>query len=290
MEQVDLHVHTTASDGTLSPTQVVELAAELGLGAIAITDHDTVAGVEEAQAAGARLGVEVLAGMEISTQWRGREIHLLGYLLDTGSPALKPALEWTVRDRNARNERIAAMLQRDGYSVTMERIAAISGGGVIGRPHMAQALLEAGAVASVQEAFDRLLGEGCPYFLPRSYIPFSQAAELIRQAEGVAVLAHPLQYGFDPATLEEFVQGAAELGVDGLEVWYSGYTGEESRLLMALGRARGMIFTGGSDFHGTRKPNIHLGFGKGGLCVGKGAVEALRERKIAKFQKIFMKP
>ena len=250
MRSVDLHVHTTCSDGTDSPAQVVRKAGELGLAAIAITDHDTTVGVMEAQAAGTEAGLRVVPGIEISTEYEGREVHLLGYLLDPDSPSLKPVLEWTVNDRNFRNEKMVALLQRDGYHISMEQLKAEHPNTIIGRPHMAEALLQAGEVESIQDAFDRLLGNGKPYCLPRTYMPFYRAAEVIFSAGGVPVLAHPLQYGYDD---------------------------EQRRKLMNLGDRYGLIYTGGSDYHGSRKPHIHLGTGMGHLQVPENVLGKLDE-------------
>ena len=277
MRSVDLHVHTTCSDGTDTPAQVVRKAGELGLAAIAITDHDTTSGVAQAQAAGSELGLRVVSGIEISTEYEGREVHLLGYLLDPDSPSLKPVLEWTVNDRNSRNEKMVALLQKDGYHISMEQLRAEHPGTVIGRPHMAEALLRAGEVESIQDAFDRLLGEGKPYCLPRTYMPFPRAAEVIFSAGGVPVLAHPLQYGYDDAGLEKLVKTAADCGAVGIEVYYSGYEEEQRRKLMNLGDRYGLIYTGGSDYHGTRKPHIHLGTGMGQLQVPESVLDALDE-------------
>ena len=275
MRSVDLHVHTTCSDGTDTPAQVVQKAEELGLAAIAITDHDTTAGVGEAQIAGAEAGLRVVSGIEISTEYEGREVHLLGYLLDPDSLSLKPVLEWTVNDRNARNEKMVALLQKDGYHISMEQLRAEHPGTVIGRPHMAEALLQAGEVESIQDAFDRLLGEGRPYCIPRSYMPFKRAAEVILSAGGVPVLAHPLQYGYDDAKLDRLVRTAADCGAVGLEVYYSGYDEEQRKKLSALGDHYGLIYTGGSDYHGTRKPHIHLGTGMGQLQVPESILDEL---------------
>ena len=276
MRTVDLHIHTACSDGTETPEEIIRHALDLNLAAVSITDHDTMAGVRRAQEAGSSLGIPVIPGIEISTAWHGREIHLLGYFLNPESGSLRPVLEWTVNDRNARNEKIVALLQRDGYHVSMEALRAAHPDTVIGRPHMAEMLLQAGEVESIQDAFNRLLGEGCPYYLPRTYIPFQRAAEIIYAAGGVPVLAHPLQYQFPDEELEALVRTAADCGAVGLEVYYSGYDAAMRAQLTALGDRYGLIYTGGSDYHGTRKPHISLGTGMGHLQVPESAAEALR--------------
>ncbi len=277
MRYVDLHIHTTCSDGTKTPAEVVAIAAEQKLSAIAVTDHDTVAGVRAAQAAGAAAGIKVLSGIEISTEYQGREVHLLGYFVNPASESLRPVLDWTVQDRDARNERIVTLLQRDGYQISMEQLRAEHPDTVIGRPHMAEALYQAGQVSSIQDAFDRLLAEGKPYYLPRTYMPFAQAAKVIQAAEGVSVLAHPLQYDYSAEELERLVKTAADCGAVGLEVYYSGYDEAQRNCLKALGDRYGLIYTGGSDYHGTRKPHIQLGTGMGRLRVPETAVEQLEQ-------------
>lgn len=278
MRYVDLHIHTTCSDGTLTPEEIVSLALKQEMSAIAITDHDTVAGISAAQAAGDAAGLQVLSGIEISTEYHGREVHLLGYFINPNSQHLKPVLEWTVKDRDLRNEKIVAMLRKDGYRISLEQLKAEHPNTVIGRPHIAEALLKAGQVGSIQDAFDRLLADGKPYFLPRTYIPFAQAAEVIYQAGGVPVLAHPLQYQFPAEELNQFIHTAANCGAVGLEVYYSGYGPEKQNQLKQLGDQYNLIYTGGSDYHGTRKPHIQLGTGMGHLRVPETAVVELEAR------------
>lgn len=257
--KIDLHIHTTASDGTLSPKTLVERAKAAGLTALAVTDHDTMAGIPEAQAAGAALGVEVLAGIEVSTDYRGEDTHVLGYGLDPHSPELGPVLDWVRQDRGRRNAQIAERMRRDGIPVSLEELEAQHPGATIGRPHFARVLVEQGKARSVSDAFDRYLNPGKCYYLPRTYLPMARAVDIIRRSGGVAVLAHPLQYGYSPAELRQLVACAAELGMAGMEIYYTGYTPEQHRQLAALAEEFGLFATGGSDFHGDNKPQIVLG-------------------------------
>ena len=279
-DYIDLHIHTTASDGTDTPRQVVQLAAALGLRAVAITDHDSVAGVIPALEAGAELGVEVIPGIEISSDYKGNHAHILGYFIDPASQALRPALDWAVNERNERNEKIVAAMAADGLDISLEQLSADNPGAVLGRPHMAERLMKLGAVASIKEAFDRFLGEGGKYYLPRRRMPMAQAMETIRAAGGLPVLAHPMQYGYDPAARETFIRAAVEAGCAGLEAYYSEHTPEEQTELLQTATRYGLALSGGSDYHGSRKPHIALGSGIGGtLAVPYTALESLRERK-----------
>ncbi len=267
MDTVDLHVHTTASDGTMCPRDVVSLAAMLGLKAIAITDHDTMAGLNEAGEAGELLGVSVVPGIELSTDYRGQEVHVLGYFLDGEAQALKDYMDWVRRERQSRNEKIVEKLRRKGFDISMEALREANPGAVLGRPHMARRLVELGAVGSVKEAFRRYLDRGRSCYVPRTYIGFAEGAKLIRDCGGVAVLAHPLQYGLGRTDLEALVRTAAQAGFTGMEILYSGYTQGDINKLYDLAEKYTLLPTGGSDFHGENKPEIQLGSGDGTLKV-----------------------
>lgn len=267
MDKIDLHVHTTASDGTMRPRDVVSLAAMLGLKAIAITDHDTMAGLGEAGEAGALLGVTIVPGIEISTDYQGREVHILGYFLDPDASALKDYCAWVQQSRRDRNEKIIEKLRRKGYGLTLPDIEAAHPNSVIGRPHIAQKLVELGVVSSVKEAFRRYLDKGRSCYVPRAYIPFTEGIQLIRNCGGAGVLAHPLQYGFDRAALDTFVKTAADAGVTGMEIYYTGYTQSDMGKLFDLAEKYTLLPTGGSDFHGENKPGVQLGSGDGKLSV-----------------------
>ena len=279
MGTVDLHIHTTASDGTLTPAEVVDLAKSLGLEAIAITDHDTAAGAGPGVAAGLAAGLEVIPGIEVSVDFRGREIHILGYFIDPEDPALQPVLDWVVEDRDRRNEKIVGMLERDGYGVSLAALKRENPGAVIGRPHIARALLAGGHVSSVNEAFDRFLAEGKPYFLPRAYLPLQQAMDSLRTAGGVAVLAHPLWWGFEDSFLRDMIAAVKAAGVVGMEVQYSTYTPEQTAYAMTLAEEFGLLPTGGSDFHGDAKPEVRMGVGMGDLNVPRAWLDSLRARR-----------
>lgn len=280
MSYIDLHVHTTASDGSCPPEKAVELAAELGLSAIAITDHDTVSGYAGAKSAGERLGLEVVPGIEISTKY-DRAVHILGYYIDPRSPELEPVLNWIVEDRDKRNRKMAEMMAADGLPVSYEMMHERYGA-VIGRPHFAEMLVELGLAGSVQDAFDRFVEKGQKYYQPRTILPIDQAVEIIVKAGGVPVLAHPFQYRMDDALLRELIEHCMGFGLRGIECRYTGYDEEMVAYLEALAAEYGLIRTGGSDFHGTNKPHIALGRGLGKLSVPDEYLLELKEEAKAR--------
>ena len=274
---VDLHIHTTASDGSEPPAEAVRLAAELGLAAIAVTDHDTVSGVGEATEAGAALGVEIVPGIEISADYRGNQAHILGLFIDPESTALRPALDWAVNEREERNRRMVAAMAADGFDISIEELQANNPDSVLGRPHMAEHLMKLGCVASVKEAFDRYLGDDGPYYLPKRRIPLDVTAQLIREAGGIAVVAHPFQYGYDEEELLNYINAARTAGCTGIEAYYSEHSPDQRDYILAVAQQYGLLVSGGSDWHGSRKPHIRMGSGiAGSIAVPYSVLEQLK--------------
>lgn len=266
---IDLHTHTTASDGVLSPEALVEKAAEKGLAAIAVSDHDAVEGVAPAQARAAGLGVEVVPAVELTAYEGESELHVLGYFIDAvAGGAVARALAEFRRVRRERVERICKVLAGLGAPLEPDAVYAIAGAGAVGRPHVARALLEAGHVSSLKEAFDRFLADDRPACLPKMQIAPARAIEVIHEAGGLAVWAHPGMVGRD-----ELVPALVRDGLDGLEAWHTHHSGAASERYLELARRHGLVVSGGSDFHGFVKEGAELGRPE----VGVEVLEALRE-------------
>lgn len=268
MKRIDLHTHTNISDGSETPENTVKCAYDIGLAAIAITDHDTAAGVKRAKVAGKEYGVEVIAGIELGCGWYGKEVHMLGYGIDPDDEGLKGVLDGIVRDRHDRNLKMAKLLSDDGIKVDLSELERKHEGSVIGRPHFALCLVEAGIAESVKDAFVRFLDPGRKYYVRRHFLTLEEAAKLIKNAGGVPVIAHPLQYKLSDDGMTELLTRASAAEVKGLECRYSGYDEETVQRLIRLAESYGLSPTGGSDWHGTHKPHIEMGSGENGeLCV-----------------------
>ncbi|HEY5517834.1 MAG TPA: PHP domain-containing protein [Coriobacteriia bacterium] len=266
---VDLHVHTTASDGTVAPVDIVRAALDLGLTVISITDHDSIEGVDEAIAAARGTALEVLPGVELSVRGDdGSDVHLLGYLIDHRDVGLLTALE---RLRAARFERAAAMvagLAEAGHRVELQDVLGHAAGGAVGRVHVARALVEAGSVTTIEQAFAELIGREGPFYVRKAFFSAQEALALIHGAGGVAVLAHP------GVTGEGALIPLVELGLDGVEAYHAEHTPAQRAHFASLAKRFGLVTTGGSDFHGPNMRSAGLG---AGACPPP-AVEALRER------------
>jgi predicted metal-dependent phosphoesterase TrpH len=249
---LDLHTHSTASDGLYAPAELVKLAHQAGLTTIALTDHDTTNGLAEAQAAGATLGVTVIPGIEINTylpQGRG-EAHVLGYYLDTANPDLQAFLRFLRDARVQRGERMVALLREQGFDITWERVRELARG-TVGRPHVALALMEKGYAESISDAFNRYISPGRPAYVPRFKMAPEDAVRMLRSVRGVPVLAHPMRlYGLEDDLLPRLM----EAGLLGLECYYGDYDEPTVEHLLALAEQYGLVATGGTDYHG---PGVH---------------------------------
>jgi predicted metal-dependent phosphoesterase TrpH len=243
----DLHLHSTASDGALSPSEVVRQAHRAGLAAIALTDHDSMAGLPEARAEASDLGVDVLTGCEFSVAAEWGELHLLGYQLSEVDPTINTFLIRMRRSREERGREIVERIGRCGISLDFERVKAIAGNAPIGRPHVAKALMAAGVTRNFDEAFDRLLGRGRPAFVGKDLAPVAEVTAMIRAAGGVSVVAHPKDRATRPA-----LETLRAQGVDGVEVRHPSHSAPVQRELERLARELGLLPTGGSDSHGEK--------------------------------------
>lgn len=247
MSKVDLHIHSAASDGRLSPSEIVHASAEMGLTVISLTDHDTVDGIAPVLAAARAFpGLKVIPGVEISTDVPADEVHILGYFIDYTDRELQSTLERMRHSRQVRAERMIAKLGELGILIDWQRVREIAGGSSIGRPHIAQAMLEKGYIASIKEAFIRYIGRGGPAYATRDKLTAPQAVQLILQSRGLPVLAHPLTIG-DP---EKMVVELKASGLVGIEAYYDNYTPDEIDRLVGLATKYGLIVSGGSDYHG----------------------------------------
>ncbi len=274
---IDLHSHSTASDGSFSPTELVKLAKEMGLKALALTDHDTVEGLEEFIKAGKELDLETVPGTELSAYFEKGTLHILGYFIDFHSQKLKDRLKKLQEARAERNPKIVKKLQALGIPITYEEVVAISGGGQIGRPHFAKLLLQKGIVKTFDEAFERFLKKGAPAYVEKDKIFPRECLEIILDAGGVPVLAHPFTLHLENDALEAFVKQLKDWGLRGIEVYYTEHTPEQTAFYLKLAEKYELCVTGGSDFHGKNKPEIKLGVGYGNLRVPYRLLEKLKE-------------
>jgi hypothetical protein len=259
MPGIDLHTHTNRSDGTFEPAELVGLAAERALEVVAVTDHDTTDGLEEAIAAGSGLGVEVVPGVELSAEHERTSVHVLCYWMDVGNVELQAELGRLRDDRFRRGEMMVDKLRDLGFELSFERVREIAGGGNIVRPHVAQAMVEAGIVGSEEEAFERWIADGRPAHVPKHALDPLEALALIRRSGGLCVLAHPGMWADQTEVPEELIERMAEAGMAGLEVDHTDHSPEQRARYRGLAGRLGLIATGGSDCHGTRYEPIRLG-------------------------------
>ncbi len=277
MGYVDLHLHTTASDGVLSPAEIVRYAKRKGLQAIAITDHDTINGCEEGVSEGDRIGFEVIPGIEISAEYSPGSMHILGFFLDIHHPLLNERLEFLQKARAERNPKMVAKLNELGIKVTYEEVLRASGGGQVGRPHFATVLLEKKVVKSFQEAFDRFLKKGASAYVDKFRFSSKEALHFIHESGGVAVLAHPNTLGVSRYTeLEKVIVRLVDEGLQGVEVYYPEHSSSEVAQYKALAERYNLLSTGGTDYHGIEKNELDIGVGRGEMKLPYSIVEDIK--------------
>jgi predicted metal-dependent phosphoesterase TrpH len=268
---IDLHTHSIRSDGVLTPTELVRRAAERGVTIQALSDHDTLSGVAEAAAEGERLGVRIIAATELNTESEWGDAHILAYFVDPHDAAFEEKMRWLRENRGRRIELMVEKLSALGYPVTLARVQEIAQGGSLGRPHLAQALFEAGHVPSYDHAFDTLIAKGAPAYVPRVGLAPLEAVELVRAHGGVSALAHP----FTVDRIEELIPQLARAGLAGLECYYGSHTPALTAELLRLATRHDLIPTGGSDFHGRGEHGAPLG----GVFVPPENITALEARR-----------
>ena len=274
MDTIDLHTHSTFSDGTFTPLQLVKYAEEKGLKAFAITDHDTTEGIKEAKSI--ETNVEVISGVEISTRYDKKEIHIVGLYVNENDADLNKQLKYYREKRVTRNFEILEKLNSLGVDITIDDVKESCTGDVISRAHIAKALVSKGFVGSYTEAFDRYLGDNKCAYVPRETLNYEESMELITKAGGVPVLAHPLLYKMSDTNLENMMVKLRQKGLKAVEVYYSTHSNSDTQHVMAMANRVGLIYSGGSDFHGATKPKIDMGTGMGKLAVPYEILEKIR--------------
>lgn len=285
MLAVDLHVHSNRSDGSFTPGQLVDYAREKGLAAFALTDHDTIDGLEEAEShaeclrgeSGQNQVPEVIPGIEFSTEYQDHDVHIVGLYIDYHNLDFRERLKAFVDSRVTRNRKMCSLLQAHGIFVTYEGLLSEFPDAVITRAHYAKYMLSHGYVKSMSEAFDRYIGDHCPCFVPREKVTPTDAVKLIISAGGVPILAHPILYHMGDDELEALTARLREAGLIGLEAIYSTYTASDERRIRALAKKYGLLISGGSDFHGSNKPGLDLGTGYGSLYVPYSILQDIRQ-------------
>ena len=276
---VDLHVHSNASDGTFSPSQVVELAKNAGLDAFALTDHDTTAGVPEALEKGRDLNIEVIPGIEVSSSFDGTEIHILGLFVNSDDPVLAAMLEKMRISRDRRNEKMLENLAADGISFTKEEICGDNPDTINTRAHIAHALVAKGICSGMDQAFKKYLQYGGRYCPQKEHLSPEEVVKTLISNGAFVALAHPFQYKFGDKKTEELIAHMADLGMKGLEVYHSSNNKLESMKLQEMAVRHHLLPTGGSDFHGGNKPDISIGTGRGGLRVSSLLLEDIKRER-----------
>lgn len=277
---VDLHVHSHYSDGTYSPKELVDYACSKGLSAFALTDHDTTEGLEEAISYALDSSVQVIPGIELSTEYEGRDIHILGLYIDYHKPSFKASIQAFVDSRIERNQKMCRNLQKAGIDITYESLLAAFPNSVITRSHYARYLLDKGYIKSMAEAFERFIGDHSPCFVPREKVTPLQAVQLILDADGIPILAHPTLYRMSDSRLDKLVGELKSAGLAGIEGIYPTYTKGEERHMRALASKYHLLLSGGSDFHGSNKPKLDLATGYGNLAVPESILEKLNHSRM----------
>ena len=273
MNIVDLHVHSTKSDGSYTPTELVNYALEKGLSAFALTDHDTTDGIEEALEAAKGKNIEVIPGIEFSSEYEGKDIHILGLNINHTNPDFLKQLEQFQKTRFARNQKMIELLNLNGFNITPEGIKKRFGNAVITRAHYAILMVEGGYVKDKDVAFHKYLNPGCLCYVPRTKVSVTDAVEIILKAEGKPVLAHPLLYKLTLRELENLVSLLKPAGLQGIEAIYSSNKWDDESRMKQLAKKYDLFITGGTDFHGTAKPTLDLGVGYGNMRISPELLE-----------------
>ncbi len=276
MNQIDLHMHTTHSDGSFLPRDLIRHAKEKKLRCISVTDHDTMSSYDECADEAKKLGIELIPGIEISAQFEPGTLHILGYFLDPHQTELQSTLKEIQKARFERNPQIIQKLNELGIPMTLEEVRAESGGKQVGRPHFANVLLKKGAVKSLQEAFDKYLGKGKPAYIDKRRLSSRESIQRIGKAGGIAVIAHPKQMKLEEPALEKEFERLAEEGLGGIEAFNSCQNRKEAEVYKRIAKRFNLFVTGGSDFHGANKPDVQLGTLGGGAELDYQLIDEMK--------------
>lgn len=289
MKPVDLHTHSTRSDGTCTPSELVNLAKEKGLAAFALTDHDNVNGIDEAMKAAQGTDIEVIPGIELSTKYGAKDVHIVGLYFNYTSPEFQEEVKRFSNAREIRNRKMCDNMCKAGLPIPYDELVADNPGAVITRANMAKFLLKKGAVSSINEAFEKYIGDDCPFFIPRDKITPQIAIEFIRRYDGIPVLAHPFQYNLGDAGLEKLIDELKSCGLMGIEAYYCTHTKEMTQKIQTLAKSYHLLLSGGSDFHGKNKPGLEMGTGYGNLFVPEDCLTKIKHARfhITEQTKIF---
>ena len=277
MKRIDLHTHSLCSDGAQVPADVVRAAAEAGLAAIALSDHDCIDGVQEAIDAGKTLGVEVIPAVELSAQ-SDTELHILGYFIDIHNQKLQDMMAYALQVRDERQVEVCRKLNEQGFDITMDELREEANGKVLCRAHFAKIMVRKGYAESVKDAFNRYLSVGCYAYSNRQALTGPEAVSLIREAGGIAVAAHLHLIKMPDEELKEYLKSLIPYGLDGIEGYYTDYTPDMEQRYRAMAEELGLVISGGTDYHGANKPHISIGKGKGDLEIPYSVLEGLRAR------------
>lgn len=284
MKTIDLHTHSTCSDGTLSPKELSEYASKKGLTAYALTDHDTTLGIEEAKFYAEKNNIELISGIEVSADYNKHEIHIIGLFIDYSNPALINKLKYIKENRTERNKKIITKLNDLNMKISYEEILAVNhieenSNKIIARPHFARVLVKKGYASSIKECFDKYLDEGKPAYIKREVLSAKETISLINQAGGIAILAHPFYYKMSRLELNKMLEelSSQKNSLTGMECYYSTHTQQEVSYTLGLCSKYLLLPSGGSDFHGDNKPNLDLGTGYGSLKINYEILEKLKE-------------
>ena len=272
---IDLHVHSTYSDGTCTPEEIVSLAKKVGLTAISLTDHDSVGGISDMKKLCQNNDIRFVPGIELSTSYHEKEVNMLGYFIDEQDKTFQSYLNDYIDTRLHRNQKMMDELVKHGLNITLSDLQTMFPDSVLTRAHIARYLYNTNQVKSLEEAFAKYIGDGACCFINRKKVSASEAISLIHDAKGIAVLAHPPLYNLSKKDTQEMVKSLADSGLDGIEAVYSTYHNDQEAEMKRLASTFGLVITGGSDFHGTNKKYIHLGTGRGNLYVHDSIYDSL---------------